>query len=1013
MTPVRPAGRGFLLLAAAVTAAVAMAYGQVGAWSPLRKLEAQTLDLRFQLRGTERPGGQTAVVLIDDRTIAAFGRWPLSRVRLAEAVRRLTDDGARAIAIDMLLPETETPLPPDLRTALREAGEAGGAPLIKRFQPWLGQSDPDEQLAQAVTAAGNVALAFAFEFGDPTGALPVAAASASPLERSAYARWHLPAGAGPPALPLTPTGVLLPLPMLAQAAAALAHVTVAFDADASLRHEYPVLAYRDEFYPSLPIAAVRLFLGLAPDAVSVAFGRGIRIGSHFVETDSEMRLLVDFLGPQGTIPTYSFADLVGGRVPAGTFRDRLVFLGATLVGVDDSFNSPFTPALPGVERYAMIADRVLADGGLVRPAWAKLLEFAAIVVLGLASAAIGARGPPRLVALGQAGVLGVWTGGALAAFILGGWWINWLFPALAVVANGVAGAVARLIAEDRRRRRAEQGLRASEQRYALAVQGANDGLWDWDVVADRVFFSARWQAMVGEPPRPVTAPIEHWLSRVEPADRAGLRDGLDRHLRGETTHFLATYRLSSADGVESWMMARGLAVADESGRRQRMAGSQTDITERKRIESQLLHDAFHDALTGAANRALLLDRLAQARALRGSGAVLVCAIDGTRVVADSLGPDAADRLLIAVARRLGGDCDPEETLARIDGEVFALLAPGLTGAAAAHARADRIAAVLSAPFTADGRPVVVQAAVGLALVTPDEGRAEAILRDATIALYQARETGHGPPVLFDPEMHARALHRFDLEAEMRRALERGGEFELFYQPIVSLSDQRLAGFEALIRWRHPERGLVSPSDFIPIAEETGLIVEIGRRSIAEACRRLAEWLPRARRPLQIAVNVSGRQLAEGDLAGEIRRAVAAARIPPAALKIEVTESLTMEDPERATRQLEQIVADGVKVSIDDFGTGYSSLAYLHRLPFHTLKIDRSFVVRMTETREAGEIVRVIVALARSLGRDVVAEGIETQEQVAALAALGVPHGQGYLFGRPEAAAEAAARVARG
>jgi EAL domain-containing protein (putative c-di-GMP-specific phosphodiesterase class I) len=284
-----------------------------------------------------------------------------------------------------------------------------------------------------------------------------------------------------------------------------------------------------------------------------------------------------------------------------------------------------------------------------------------------------------------------------------------------------------------------------------------------------------------------------------------------------------------------------------------------------------------------------------------------------------------------------------------------------------------------------------------------------MLRDANLALYKAKTSGRGQAQKFEAAMHQTAVKRFDLEADLRRAIAKGGELELFYQPIIDIQNDRMHGYEALIRWRHPTRGLVSPIDFIPLAEDTGLIVEIGRRSLLEAARQIAAWKPAGGgKPPQVAVNVSGRQFASEGLLDDIENALKVTGIPAECMKLEVTESLVMDNPERTVEMLRRILAMGCKVSIDDFGTGYSSLSHLHRFPFNTLKIDRSFIIRMTESREGFEIVRVIASMAKVLDRDVVAEGVEEQAQVGVLRDLGVEFVQGYVYSKPLPSADATA-----
>ena len=417
------------------------------------------------------------------------------------------------------------------------------------------------------------------------------------------------------------------------------------------------------------------------------------------------------------------------------------------------------------------------------------------------------------------------------------------------------------------------------------------------------------------------------------------------------------------------------------------------------------HAAFHDSLTGLPNRAMFTELLKaeiESSERRGEHmfAVLFLDLDRFKNINDSLGHTHGDLLLVAFAERLERTLRPIDTLARFGGDEFAILLSGMTDATDAVRVAQRIQDALSQPFVLDKNSAFATASIGIALSSSGYDRPDDILRDADIAMYRAKENGKARYEMFDHGMHARAVSRLQLESDLRQAIEQK-EFCVYYQPIVSLQTGRLAGFEALVRWNHPRRGLVSPADFIPVAEETGLIVPIGEWVLNEACARVRQWQSDSpsHRSLSLSVNLSARQVAQPDLLNRIKEALENSKLNPHCLKLEITESVVMENAEAAAQMFKQLRSLGVQLSIDDFGTGYSSLSYLHRFPLNYLKIDRSFVMRLT-TDNDNAIVRTISTLARNLGMEVIAEGIETEEQFQQLKMLGCEYGQGYLFSRP-------------
>lgn len=570
-------------------------------------------------------------------------------------------------------------------------------------------------------------------------------------------------------------------------------------------------------------------------------------------------------------------------------------------------------------------------------------------------------------------------------------------------AGGLSGSVA-IVRDVTEAKRAEAALRASEERYALAAQGANDGLWDWDLVNGRIYFAPRWKAMLGYRDDEIGTAPDEWFSRIHPDDRERVELRLLAHTRRLITSFELEYRMLHRDGQYRWMLCRSIAVWDESGRATRMVGSQTDITDRKRAEERLAYGALHDALTGLPNRTLFMDRLSLAlkrsRREKHLFAVLFLDLDRFKTINDSLGHAAGDELLIAVARRLESVLRPGDTVARLGGDEFAVILDHLDAPEDAEWVAERIQQALRAPLTISGRTVYTTASIGLVLSSQEYGHPEEIARDADTAMYQAKMGRRARHVMFDPDMRRKALSHFQLENDLRSAIERG-ELHVSYQPIVALASGRFVAVEALARWQHPHYGPIPPDQFIPLAEEIGLIHSIGQWVLQEACRQLRAW--HARYPqsadLWVNVNLSAHQLAQPDLAAQIARIIAANDLPARALKLEITESTFITHREAAAAQLEELRSLGVGVCIDDFGTGYSSLSYLSQFPVDTLKIDRLFTRHLGAAREHREIVKAIITLAHSLGMTVVAEGVETTEQANELRALHCEYAQGWLFGR--------------
>ena len=553
--------------------------------------------------------------------------------------------------------------------------------------------------------------------------------------------------------------------------------------------------------------------------------------------------------------------------------------------------------------------------------------------------------------------------------------------------------------------RAAESLRESEARYALAIRAANDGLWDWNLQTDEVYFSERWLEMLGLEANDADGTPDVWLGRVHPEDVDGLRDSLDLHLAGRTDQFEHQARILHRDGEYRWVLTRGIALRAEDGRAFRVAGSQSDITERKKAESKLVRDALYDPLTELPNRALFMDLLDRAirrhrRRPDAGFAVLFLDLDRFKLINDSHGHLVGDDLLNAFSERMKECLRLGDTVARMGGDEFTVLLEETVDVEEATAVAERILESLARPFEFAGREVFTSASIGIAMSSRTYESPEDILRDADTAMYRAKAMGKAQHAVFDSKMHAEARSLLQMRTELRHAVERS-ELELQYQPIVDLFTGRLIGFEALVRWRHQERGLVWPEEFIPVAEENGLIEAISRWVLEHACRQTQQW--RIETPgaedIAVSVNLSSRSFAHPRIVDLVADVLKETGLPASSLKLEVTESSIMEN-ESSADVLDKLKDLGVQLYLDDFGTGYSSLSYLQRFNVDALKIDKSFVQRVGTDEEPDEIVGAITSLAHNLGLKVIAEGVQTPAQLERLRELGCEFGQGYLFSRP-------------
>lgn len=597
-----------------------------------------------------------------------------------------------------------------------------------------------------------------------------------------------------------------------------------------------------------------------------------------------------------------------------------------------------------------------------------------------------------------------------------------------------------------------QTLRRNEARYTLMMQGFNGGVWDWDLKTNRFYFSPRWKQMAGYGKTDFSNRPQEWFDRVHPLDRSALESTISDYLQGITTLFESEYRLRHEDGTYRWMQSRGTAVYSATGKAERLVGSQIEITAQKQAEEDLWRSTFFDRLTDLPSWAGFTHHLQQLISQAQHDphvkfAILWLDLDQFKLINHSLGSSMGDRLLVAIAERLTSFLSSDQVVARLGEDEFAILLKQISDSDDAVRMAEHIQQRLACPFHLDDQEVFVTASIGIALSAPHYHNPEYLLRDAGTAMYRAKAMGRASYLVFDKSMRTGMLVKLRLESDLRRAIaegeqhqapvlkqpvlkqpaltqpalnaivktaliasapdpivtaERYPQLELYYQPIVRLATDQVAGFEALVRWQHAEQGLLFPSRFISMAEETGLIIPLSWWILRTACRQMSHWqaLFPDHRALTMSVNLSSKQFSMAGLAEQIQQILSESALEPTHLKLELTESMVMENMASIVDVLYQLRSLGIRLAIDDFGTGYSSLSYLPRFPITTLKIDRSFVDRISDCNDNLEIVRTILSLAHNLRMDVVAEGIETEAQAIRLRDMGCEYGQGFFFHKP-------------
>lgn len=555
------------------------------------------------------------------------------------------------------------------------------------------------------------------------------------------------------------------------------------------------------------------------------------------------------------------------------------------------------------------------------------------------------------------------------------------------------------------RKKAEEALRQSNERFELVTRATSDAVWDWNLQTNEIWWNEGFHKLFGYRPHEVGKSLDDWAKRLHAEDTERVSRSIKRAIDSGQTNWSEEYRFRRKDGSYAFVIDRGYVVRDDNGRSVRMLGSMMDVTERKQLEDQLTHQALHDPLTKIANRALFRNRVdhALAKITRSAStlAVLFLDLDNFKAINDSMGHAAGDKLLVLVAERLQDCLRHTDTAARLGGDEFAVLVESVHRTEEAVMIAERILDVFQQSFKIEGKEVFVGTSIGIAASADEDAGSEALLRNADLAMYLAKSQGKGKYVIFEPKMHDALMERIELEEDLRRGIEER-EFTIHYQPILDLQSNKLVGMEALVRWLHPRYGLIGPLKFIPLAEETNLIVPLGKWILGEACRQVQSWRNEHRDNVDISVtvNISIRQFQQPELVDTVRKALEDSGLPPNSLILEITESFMMQDTEATIEKLQDLKDLGVRLAIDDFGTGYSSLSYLQRFPVDILKIDKSFIDKLGSGSEGNAVAKAIIMMGESLKLKTIAEGIEHAHQIVELQDLGCEAGQGFHFARP-------------
>lgn len=549
-------------------------------------------------------------------------------------------------------------------------------------------------------------------------------------------------------------------------------------------------------------------------------------------------------------------------------------------------------------------------------------------------------------------------------------------------------------------------LQLSDERYGLVIQGTREGVWDWDLTTNRVYYAPNWYNLLGMPQNQAADDTpDTWFGLITSRNLTIFQGKLNHYLNGESDRFEIEVEMTHADGSTRWMMCRATASRDQDGTAKRLTGSLSDITELKEAQGKLRRMAEFDQLTDLPNRQLFNDKLSLALNERHNGkgefAVVFFDFDRFKVINDSLGHNTGDALLRQIAERFRSQTREQDTAARFGGDEFVVLLRDISGPDEANDICEQMLDLFAEPYEVDGHKVVSTASIGLVMSSDLYDNPEDMVRDADAAMYRAKSAGRNGYKVFDAQMHHEAMDRLNLEHELRHAVD-DGQMEVYYQPIVSSTDGAITGFEALIRWNHPQRGLITPDQFIPLAEETGIIIELGEWVFRQACTQLCEWLKMVdhEREFTVTVNLSRRQVIHPSIIHDLTEVLAETGTPPERVCLEITESTIMDERQNSTKIIEQIKGLGVKLALDDFGTGHSSLSCLHSFPIDVLKIDQSFIRHLSESRVFSAVLNSIVSLGHHLNMKIIGEGIESLDQLVHLQALDCEWAQGYYFAKP-------------